>query len=295
MTDIRFRKLVVFGVGLIGGSFAMALKKAAPVDHVVGVGRSRAESRARARAGRDRRDRATTRGRAAGADLVLVAVPVQQTARVFAAIAPHLEPDAVIDRRRQHEARRGRGGAQQSRSQAHAVRACPPGGGCRVVRRRSGHRRVVSGSHRGAHAAGRDRRRSPRSKSRRRGVHAARACVEMTAARHDEIFAAVSHLPHALAFTLVEMLAGRDRCGRAVCASPAPAFATSRASRAAHPRCGATSALRTATRCWRRSARFKSELATLAAAIESGDGARHRAELRARARPPAASWLRSRQ
>ncbi|MBM3396504.1 MAG: prephenate dehydrogenase/arogenate dehydrogenase family protein, partial [Betaproteobacteria bacterium] len=35
-------KLVVFGVGLIGGSFAMALKSAGAVGQVVGVGRSRA-------------------------------------------------------------------------------------------------------------------------------------------------------------------------------------------------------------------------------------------------------------
>ena len=35
-------KLVVFGVGLIGGSFALALKKRRAVAHVVGVGRSRA-------------------------------------------------------------------------------------------------------------------------------------------------------------------------------------------------------------------------------------------------------------
>ena len=35
-------KLVIFGVGLIGGSFALALKQKRAVRHVVGVGRSRA-------------------------------------------------------------------------------------------------------------------------------------------------------------------------------------------------------------------------------------------------------------
>jgi len=35
-------KLAVIGVGLIGGSFALALKKAGKVSHVIGVGRSRA-------------------------------------------------------------------------------------------------------------------------------------------------------------------------------------------------------------------------------------------------------------
>ena len=33
-------KLVIFGVGLIGGSVALALKKASFVTHIVGVGRN---------------------------------------------------------------------------------------------------------------------------------------------------------------------------------------------------------------------------------------------------------------
>ena len=96
MTDIRFRKLVVFGVGLIGGSFAMALKKAALVDHVVGVGRGRSNLERAVELGVIDQIAATAEAALPGADLVLVAVPVQQTARVFAAIAPHLEPDAVL-------------------------------------------------------------------------------------------------------------------------------------------------------------------------------------------------------
>ena len=36
----RLKRVAIFGVGLIGGSFALALKKAGAVEHVVGVGRS---------------------------------------------------------------------------------------------------------------------------------------------------------------------------------------------------------------------------------------------------------------
>ena len=96
VTDVRFRKLAVFGVGLIGGSFAMALRQAGCVEWIVGVGRSRANL-----------DRALELGvidavapdvsdALDGADLVLVAVPVQQTLSVFDAIAPYLGPDAVL-------------------------------------------------------------------------------------------------------------------------------------------------------------------------------------------------------
>ena len=42
MTVPSFKKIVIFGVGLIGGSFALALRKANAVDEVVGFGRSEA-------------------------------------------------------------------------------------------------------------------------------------------------------------------------------------------------------------------------------------------------------------
>ncbi|HSS46022.1 MAG TPA: prephenate dehydrogenase/arogenate dehydrogenase family protein, partial [Burkholderiales bacterium] len=41
MNRRKLNKLVIFGVGLIGGSFALALKRAQAVRRIVGVGRSR--------------------------------------------------------------------------------------------------------------------------------------------------------------------------------------------------------------------------------------------------------------
>ena len=40
MTAPKFNKIVIFGVGLIGGSFALALRRAGAVREVVGFGRS---------------------------------------------------------------------------------------------------------------------------------------------------------------------------------------------------------------------------------------------------------------
>ena len=54
MTDIAINKLVVIGVGLIGGSFALALRKAELVAHITGVGRSQENMRTGARPGCDR-------------------------------------------------------------------------------------------------------------------------------------------------------------------------------------------------------------------------------------------------
>lgn len=42
MTGVFVNKLVICGVGLIGGSFALALKKAGVVGEVVGIGRTEA-------------------------------------------------------------------------------------------------------------------------------------------------------------------------------------------------------------------------------------------------------------
>ena len=38
--DLLFKKIAIFGVGLIGGSFALSLKKAGKVQHIVGMDRT---------------------------------------------------------------------------------------------------------------------------------------------------------------------------------------------------------------------------------------------------------------
>ena len=89
---MRFPRVAVIGVGLIGGSFALALKAAGACSHVTGIGRSAANL-----------DLAKARGivdaigtDAADADLVLVATPVAQYARVLSALAPRLRPSAIV-------------------------------------------------------------------------------------------------------------------------------------------------------------------------------------------------------
>jgi prephenate dehydrogenase len=83
-------------VGLIGGSAALALRRAGLVGHVTGVGRSRANLDEALRLGI--LDAATDdyAGALAGADVVLVTTPVAQMPAVFAQIAPHLQPATVV-------------------------------------------------------------------------------------------------------------------------------------------------------------------------------------------------------
>jgi len=96
MTDTILNKLVIIGVGLIGGSFALALRKAGLVKHIVGLGRSRENLQRALELGI--LDEITDDFPLAlkNADLVLLAVPVGQTAKILAQIAPHLESKTII-------------------------------------------------------------------------------------------------------------------------------------------------------------------------------------------------------
>src|SRR5262249_21196310 len=143
-----------------------------------------------------------------GADLVLVAVPVQQTLSVLTAIAPHLESSAVLTdagstkRDVVAAARANLGLKRMQFVPAHPI------AGAELSGVEAGHAELF-----------RDRTvvltplAETGDEARVRADAVWRACggrtVEMSAERHDQVFAAVSHLPHALAFTLVEMIANR--------------------------------------------------------------------------------------
>ncbi|MEP6996950.1 MAG: prephenate dehydrogenase/arogenate dehydrogenase family protein, partial [Betaproteobacteria bacterium] len=92
-------KLVVVGTGLIGGSFALALKSAGAVGRVVGIGRSRDNLDEALR--RSIVDRAYTldedwAAELADATLVLLATPVGEMPHLFAAIASVVGPATII-------------------------------------------------------------------------------------------------------------------------------------------------------------------------------------------------------
>jgi prephenate dehydrogenase len=112
-------RIVICGVGLIGGSFALALKKSALALRrdlqVVGMGRTRAPLEQALRLGVI--DVIATDWASAldGADLVLLGMPVGQMAAVMEALAPHLQAAYDRHRRRQHQVRRCCGGPRSAR------------------------------------------------------------------------------------------------------------------------------------------------------------------------------------
>ena len=98
-----FRKVVIFGVGLIGGSFALALRRANVVGEVVGFGRSAATLKQALQFGLIDRIGDDVAREVRDADLILLATPVAQMAEIFARIVPHLGAPYAHYRRRQHQ------------------------------------------------------------------------------------------------------------------------------------------------------------------------------------------------
>jgi prephenate dehydrogenase len=202
------RRLAIIGVGLIGGSFALALKKNVAVGEVVGLGRSRGNLAAAL----ERRviDRVADDAASAvrEADLVFLSVPVGQMSATLGQIAPHLSAQAIVT---------DAGSTKQG-----IIETARSALGSSFPRFIPGH--PIAGAELSGAAAARDdlyRNRkvvmTPVQQTDRKALEEVRmlwqTCgaevLEMTPADHDAIFAAVSHLPHVLAFALVDMLRAR--------------------------------------------------------------------------------------
>ncbi len=201
-------KLVVCGVGLIGGSFAQGLKAAGKVAEVVGLGRSRAPLDEACRLGVIDRIADDWADALAGADLVLLATPVGQMEAVFAALAPHLQRGTVITD----------GGSTKS----DVVAAARAGLDGKIGQFVPGH--PIAGAEKSGVAAARgdlyvDKRvvLTPLVENSAADLAMVQAAWEACGAKvsrlapedHDRVFAAVSHLPHLLAFALVHDFAQR--------------------------------------------------------------------------------------
>ena len=200
-------KLVIFGVGLIGGSFALALKKRKAFARVVGIGRSRANLLVARRLGIID-DIATDPAAAVkDADLVLLAVPLGQTAAVLAQIAPHLAAHTVVTdagstkRDVITSARRHLGAAFARFVPAHPIAGTE----------KSGAQAALADLYRGRNLIV-----TPEPETDANAVRAVAAAwklagmrvITMRADEHDRVFALVSHLPHLLSFALVDNIAG---------------------------------------------------------------------------------------
>ena len=208
-SEPEFGKVVIFGVGLIGGSFALALKQAEQVGEVVGFGRTLATLTQALELGLIDRVGANPGHEVADADLVLIATPVGQMAEIMERIAPYLgEQTTVTD-----------GGSTKSDVVAVARAVL----GDRVSQFVPAHP-IAGAENSGAAAARPDLYRDKKvvltplpenavltvARVRSAWEWCGAVIHELRAEDHDRIFAAVSHLPHLLSFALVHELAQRE-------------------------------------------------------------------------------------
>ncbi|WP_373296178.1 bifunctional prephenate dehydrogenase/3-phosphoshikimate 1-carboxyvinyltransferase [Marinobacter zhanjiangensis] len=204
-----FDRMAVIGLGLIGGSLARAARESGLVGQVLAADRSE-----------DELARGTELGVidgygpieevVSGADLVVVAVPVRATHEVLEQIRPFLAPGVVLT-----------DVGSTKGSFVAALHEVLGGWSPRVI---PGH--PIAGSEKNGVSAARadlfadhkviltppedvDADALARLTSLWQGCGA--TVLTMSVARHDEVLAATSHLPHLIAFSLVDTLAGEDQ------------------------------------------------------------------------------------
>ncbi len=197
--------LAVVGVGLIGGSYAAALRRAGHVGRVLGVGRN-AQSLARAYELGLIDDTATAAEAAAQADMIMLAAPVGAMAKVLAEMRPHLKPGGVI--------------TDAGSTKAEVVQAARAALQDRIACFVPGH--PIAGAERvGPEAAdaelyaGRNVILTPLPENAPEDIARVRTAWEACGARvremdveaHDRILGSVSHMPHFLAAIYVAQVA----------------------------------------------------------------------------------------
>lgn len=209
MADYYINKLAVVGVGLIGGSLSLALKATGSVGEVVGIGRGRPNLDTALKL---RVVDSVTQDLAAGvagADVVFLSTPVLTLGPVAREMMPHLKSGAILT---------DGGSVKQAvideiepylRADVHFVPGHP----------------IAGTEHSGAEAAfaslyqGRrciltpTPRTNPAALARIQAMWQAAGCevVAMDVEKHDRVLAAISHLPHMVAYALVNAVGAYDR------------------------------------------------------------------------------------
>ena len=202
-------KLCIIGVGLIGGSLARALKKAGAVGEIVGAGRDVAHlEKAKALGVIDHFETDISLA-VKGCDMVVIAVPLGAMQSVFEKIAPVITNDMIIT-----DVGSAKGSVVKAAQAAfkdipatlipgHPIAGTEKSGVEASFPELYENRRIII---------------TPLETSSTTAISKVKsmwqACgadvVETTIEHHDEVLAATSHLPHMLAFSLVDTLAKMD-------------------------------------------------------------------------------------
>ncbi len=198
------KRLAVIGVGLIGGSFALALKEAGAVESVVGCGRTKENLYDALAIGAI--DDATTEAAEAveGADVIMLAVPVRSMVPIIAEVSHLIKPGAIVtDAGSTKEVVTGELVGHLP-NYVHVVPGHPIAGS-----EKTGAIAATAGLYKGRRTI-----LTPGKFTDPAAVELVKKLWEAAGARvetmapdvHDVVLGAVSHLPHMVAYALVDTL-----------------------------------------------------------------------------------------
>ncbi len=203
------KRLALLGVGLIGGSLARALRDAAHVQEIVAYGRGLGNLQRAVDLGVVDRIETSPGSAVRDADMVVLATPVGSMAELLRAIAPYLAKDAVVT---DVGSVKGAVVAAARTALAGKFPDFVPGHPIAGTER-SGVEASFASLYVGRRVA-----LTPLPETRPEALARVRAMwqaagadvVTMSVEHHDQVLAATSHLPHLLAYALVDMLARQD-------------------------------------------------------------------------------------
>jgi prephenate dehydrogenase len=203
---MMIKQLTVIGVGLIGGSLARALREAGEVGEIVGCGRGKQNLERAVELGVIDRYSHSVAEAVSGSDMVFLAVPLGAMRETFEAMKGHLSADATITD----------GGS----AKGSVVADCRSVFGDSLTGFVPGHP-IAGTENSGVEASFTELFRNSRTiltpieETTAEALERVTAMWElcgsevtaMSVEHHDEVLAATSHLPHMLAFSLVDSLA----------------------------------------------------------------------------------------
>lgn len=198
-----FKQMTVIGAGLIGGSLALAVKRAGVVQTVVGYGNKRGDLHKAASMGAVDRYFLTLPKAVQGADIVVFATPVSAFEPIAAAMLPYLAEGAVVT-----DVGSVKGDLVYKMESLLSGRAFFVGGHPMAGSEKSGIQSAVPTLFEKALAV-----LTPTSKTDKKAIEKVAALwkgvgaevVKIDPVKHDQIMAVVSHLPHLVAYALMEL------------------------------------------------------------------------------------------
>ncbi len=264
----HFRKMVIIGVGLIGGSLALSCREKGIVSEVIGVGRGEQNLRDAVDLGAIDSYSFKAEDAVKGADLVILATPVRSLIELAREIAPHLMPGAIVT---------DVGSVKGPLTQIEDI--LPEGtffvaGHPIAGKEKSGVKAAFAQLFQDARCIlTPSRKTNPDAVNtiQRMWEAAGAKVLRMTPEAHDHVFAAVSHLPHVIAYALVNTLIELEKESDGIISYSAGGFRDFTRIAASHPEMWRDICLMNKTNILEMLERYEHSIARMKSLIQNDD------------------------